>query len=195
MVFRLLISALTVSALTLAWVDAQDTPKSKKKARKEKSVPSAPVLPETPPMPTVQEPAPPPPAPAVTDVPAPAPEGIARVEGPSIHFEKTRHTFGKVKQGDLVKHSFRFTNNGSVDLKISEVKASCGCTVPSWPKNPLKPGESGIIDVKFNTAGKMGKQKKSVTVYSNVGEPPNNFTVLYLEGEVSSPTLPTIEIR
>ncbi len=174
---------------------AQDSPRKRGKKRKKTEV-VIPVLPENPPLEEIKAPENPvPPHTNETEAAAPAMETEGKVEGASVMFEKERHAFGKVKQGDMVKYSFKFTNNGTTDLKIFDVKASCGCTVPSWPKNPLKPGESGTIDVKFNTAGKMGKQKKSVTVYSNIGEAPNNFKVLYLEGEVTSPTLPTIEIR
>lgn len=190
---RLLISLTLVAFLSGTWVCAQDSPQKRDKKRK-KSETGAPVLPENPPAESENVPPPVESPPNESAEVAPA-QGTERVEGASVLFEKERHGFGKVRQGDLVKHSFRFTNNGTVDLKIIDVKASCGCTVPAWPKNPLKPGESANIDVKFNTAGKMGKQKKSVTVYSNVGVAPNNFTVLYLEGEVTSPTLPTIEIR
>ncbi|MCS7086000.1 MAG: DUF1573 domain-containing protein [Bacteroidia bacterium] len=172
----------------------QDAPKKRGRKAKKTTV-AVPVLPEAPPQTENTTPHPATEASASEQKSEPVPVLSERVEGASVLFEKERYSFGKVRQGDLVRHTFRFVNNGSVDFKILDVKAACGCTVPSWPKNPIKPGESGAIEDKFNTAGKMGKQKKSVTVYSNVGEAPNNFKVLYLEGEVTSPVLPTIEIR
>ena len=67
-----------------------------------------------------------------------------------------------------VQHAFTFTNTGSEPLIISNAKGSCGCTVPVWPREPVAPGESGVIDVKFNSKGKKGKQSKKVTLTTNM---------------------------
>ncbi|WP_235831828.1 MULTISPECIES: DUF1573 domain-containing protein [Flavobacterium] len=84
-----------------------------------------------------------------------------------MKFDETEFDFGTINAGDVVEHTFTFTNSGSSDLVISEAKASCGCTVPSYTKTAVKPGDSGEINVSFNSAGKSGKQNKTVTVTAN----------------------------
>ncbi|WP_333875988.1 DUF1573 domain-containing protein [Flavobacterium sp.] len=83
-------------------------------------------------------------------------------------FESQVHDFGTIKQGDKVVHDFKFTNTGGSDLIITDAKGSCGCTVPAYPKEPVKPGESGVIKVSFDSHGKSGEHSKSVTVFCNV---------------------------
>jgi uncharacterized protein (DUF58 family) len=87
--------------------------------------------------------------------------------GPSILFEEEKHDFGTIKQGEIVEYTFKFTNNGSKPLVISNVRTTCGCTVPTWPKTPIQPGQSADITARFNSAGKMGKQNKVITIDSN----------------------------
>jgi hypothetical protein len=82
-------------------------------------------------------------------------------------FEHTDFDFGSVKEGEHVKHSYKFKNTGSEPLIISTAKGSCGCTVPKWPSEPIAPGASGVIDVEFDSKGKPGKQTKRVTVTAN----------------------------
>lgn len=82
-------------------------------------------------------------------------------------FSKTTHDFGNIKQGDKVSTEFEFTNTGNFDLTIFEAKGSCGCTIPEYPKKPIKPGEKGVIKVQFNSAGKEGIQDKSVFIAAN----------------------------
>lgn len=87
---------------------------------------------------------------------------------PTIDFESKEHDFGNVEEGDVVEHVFKFTNNGDAPLIITDAKASCGCTVPSYPKNePIAPGESGEMMVKFNTRGKPNQQMKQVRITAN----------------------------
>ncbi|WP_159799995.1 DUF1573 domain-containing protein [Flavobacterium sp. MK4S-17] len=86
---------------------------------------------------------------------------------PVMKFENLEYDFGTVNEGDKVEHVYTFTNEGSADLIINEVKPSCGCTVPDYTKTPVKPGDSGEIKVTFNTNGKSGNQNKTVTVTSN----------------------------
>ncbi len=100
---------------------------------------------------------------------------------PKLEAVQPTYEFGQVKQGTLVKHKFVVKNTGNKDLIITSVRASCGCTTPNWPKDPIKPGQEAKIDVVFNTAGKLGKQVKTITINSNA-EPP--VKVLYLKGEV-----------
>lgn len=86
---------------------------------------------------------------------------------PIISFDKTVYDFGTVAEGTIVETTFKVTNTGKTDLIITNAQASCGCTVPVWPKENIKPGESGDVLVKFNTAGKPNKQSKTVTLYTN----------------------------
>lgn len=86
---------------------------------------------------------------------------------PAIEFEKDLYDFGRILQGEKVSYSFKFTNSGKSDLVISKVTSSCGCTVGSFPKEPIRSGESGKIEVKFDSEGRKGFQSKTVTVLSN----------------------------
>jgi len=100
---------------------------------------------------------------------------------PVMKFEKESHDFGKIKTGDKVNYDFQFTNTGKSPLIISEAHATCGCTIPEWPKAPVKPGDSGIIKVTFNSAGKSGLQDKQITVTANTVPAQ---TMVHLIGEV-----------
>ncbi len=84
-----------------------------------------------------------------------------------ITFEETEFDFGDVDEGAIVEHVFRFKNTGKVPLLISDARSTCGCTVPLWPKEPIAPGQSGEINVKFDTKGKSKMQKKPVTIIAN----------------------------
>ncbi|TVZ55456.1 uncharacterized protein DUF1573 [Lutibacter sp. Hel_I_33_5] len=86
---------------------------------------------------------------------------------PTISFDKSVYDFGTVKEGDIVETAFKVTNTGKTDLVITNAQGSCGCTVPVWPKKPIKPGQSADVQVKFNTSGKPNKQAKTVTLYTN----------------------------
>lgn len=82
-------------------------------------------------------------------------------------FAETEFDFGTVTEGEVVAHTFTFTNEGKIPLVISSARSTCGCTVPEWPKEPIPPGESGEISVKFNTAGKRNNQKKPIRITAN----------------------------
>ena len=86
---------------------------------------------------------------------------------PVMTFEKTEHDFGTIAADSKVDYSFQFKNTGEADLIITRAMGSCGCTIPEYPKTPIKTGESAKIDVSFNSAGKHGNQQKSVTIYTN----------------------------
>lgn len=89
-------------------------------------------------------------------------------DGPVITFEKKTHDFGDIVQGDKVEHVFAFTNTGNEPLIITNISVTCGCTTPKgWPRDPIPPGAKGEFTVAFNSAGKMGRQNKPVTVVSN----------------------------
>jgi hypothetical protein len=91
--------------------------------------------------------------------------------------------FGKVTDGEKVIYNYRFKNTGSKPLIISSASASCGCTVPEKPEEPIKPGETGFLKVVFNSEGRVGPTHKTVTVISNAYPA---FPVLLLAGEVVS---------
>ena len=88
-------------------------------------------------------------------------------QAPKLEFGKNIHDFGKIKQGEVVKTEFLFTNTGKSDLNIRKTKSTCGCTVSKPEKETLAPGESAKIVVSFNSAGRRGAQQKAVTVFSN----------------------------
>lgn len=104
-------------------------------------------------------------------------------------FEMEEYNFGSIKQGDKVEYEFVFTNVGKEPLVITNAAGSCGCTVPEWPKEPIKKGEKGKIKVTFNSAGKQGMQDKTVTInYAGSSTP----KVLHIKGnvEVPAPAVP-----
>ncbi|QKZ11116.1 DUF1573 domain-containing protein [Spirosoma sp. KUDC1026] len=87
---------------------------------------------------------------------------------PQLTFaEKGIYDFGELTEGDTVEHSFEFTNTGEFPLIINNITASCGCTTPEWPREPVAPGAKGSIRVRFNSRGKQGEQNKTVTVFAN----------------------------
>lgn len=86
---------------------------------------------------------------------------------PVLKFDKDMHDFGRLTAGESIAYSFKFTNAGNADLVISACDASCGCTVADFPKDRIRPGESGYITVSFKSAGKSGQQLQEVTVVSN----------------------------
>ena len=88
-------------------------------------------------------------------------------DGPKIAFSEDTHDFGDIEQGTKVSHVFSFENAGTEPLILSNVLTTCGCTATDWPRDPIAPGSGGKIEVSFNSAGKMGKQNKVITVVSN----------------------------
>ncbi len=101
--------------------------------------------------------------------------------GAMLALENDAFDFGEIKEGEKITHEFKFTNTGGSPLIISNVQASCGCTTPDYSKNPIAPGEAGMVKVVFNSAGQLGKQHKVITVTSNASSP---NTLLHLRGEV-----------
>lgn len=129
-------------------------------------VPSAPVAPAT----TVQV--------NQTNV---SPVGANAGKMAAIKFNETSYDWGTMKEGDKMTHIFKFSNTGVSDLVISDAQGSCGCTVPEWPKEPIKPGKSGEIKVVFDSAHKSGPQTKTVTLTANTE--PSKVTLL-IKGNV-----------
>lgn len=109
--------------------------------------------------------------PAITTAPAgkPAP-GVttskpAVVSGPSIAFAKKEHDFGKIVMGPKASIVFSFTNNGTEPVVLTDVKASCGCTTPKWPSEPIAPGATAQIEAVYDTNGRPGYFEKTITVF------------------------------
>lgn len=99
-----------------------------------------------------------------------------------IKFEKTSHNFGSFPETEKVTCTFKFTNTGNNLLVIHQAIASCGCTVPQYPKQPIKPGESGEIKVTYDGSGKFpGHFKKSITLRTNAKQ---EIVRLYIEGDM-----------
>jgi hypothetical protein len=84
-----------------------------------------------------------------------------------IAFREYEHSFGKVSEGEKVSYVFKFDNLGTADLVIASALTTCGCTVPEYDTKPIPPGESGNLEVVFDTSGKDGMQTKTITVKSN----------------------------
>jgi hypothetical protein len=103
---------------------------------------------------------------------------------PQIKFEAEVHDFGKIIEGETVSYSFKFKNTGKSDLVIADVSTSCGCTVPSYPKTPVRPGDEDEIKVAFSSAGKRGYQSKTIVVVANT-QP--NTTIIKIKAQVVSP--------
>ncbi len=101
----------------------------------------------------------------------------------TMSFVQNSHDFGLITEGEVKEYSFQFKNTGNSPLYIEHAKGSCGCTVPQWPKDPIAPGSSGQIVVKFNSANKVGKNSKKVTIVANT-EPIS--TVLTITADVKS---------
>ncbi len=97
-----------------------------------------------------------------------------------LKFAKETHDFGKVEQGKPVTHVFEFKNTGADPIVINDAQASCGCTKPSFSREPIMPGKTGSISATYNAAA-AGPFNKSVTVTSNAEA---GQVVLYLKGEV-----------
>jgi hypothetical protein len=94
-------------------------------------------------------------------------DGKSNSDLPEIKFEEEEFDFGKITQGEIVSHAFTFKNTGSKNLIISGASGSCGCTVPHWPKEPIKAGEENRINVVFSSEGKSGIQDKTITIITN----------------------------
>jgi len=98
-----------------------------------------------------------------------------------VYFHKTVHEFGEIDEGDQITAKFKFTNTGKTPLTIDNVDVSCGCTMPTFPIVPIGPGENGEIGVVYNSKGKFGTQKPTLTVKTNAVDP---ITKLYLSGSI-----------
>ena len=100
----------------------------------------------------------------------------------SITFEKKEYDFGTVTEGEIIETTFKLTNSGTTDLVITDAQVTCGCTVPVWPKDPIKPGATEEIQVRFNTNGKSNRQQKNITLITNTA---SGREILTLKGMVT----------
>lgn len=104
----------------------------------------------------------------------------AEPQGEAATFAKIKHDFGTFSEAKgKVTHVFEFTNNSGAPVVLQDVKASCGCTTPTWTKTPVAPGEKGQVEVTYNAKGRPGAFSKTITVTSNQG-----VTRLQIVGEV-----------
>ncbi|MBT3208828.1 MAG: DUF1573 domain-containing protein [Bacteroidetes bacterium] len=103
---------------------------------------------------------------------------------PEITFDETTHDYGLLKHKGNGVYEFKFENTGKEPLILTNVKSSCGCTVPTWPKDPIKKGKDGVISVKYDTR-RQGRFQKTITVYSNAKNSPIR---LVIKGEVERAT-------
>jgi hypothetical protein len=117
--------------------------------------------------------------------PASGYEKVNAKDLPKLVFEESHFDMGKIIQGDKVDHRYTFRNEGGGVLVLTDVRSSCGCTVSkNWPKHPIAPGESGHIEITYDSEGRSGRQDRTITVVANTTPP---STVLTLSGEVLGP--------
>ena len=102
-----------------------------------------------------------------------------------IHFNTMEHDFRTLTYEKVAEYSFQFSNSGKVPLVISDVKASCGCTIPEWPKKPLIPGSKGEIIITYDAASPGTFHKEIKVHYNGSGSP----VVLKIRGEVEYPNM------
>lgn len=100
---------------------------------------------------------------------------------PVIYFPETQHDFGKVNEGDKVNYTFKFTNKGSSQLKIKDIKTSCGCTAALVSNDNLAPGQEGTIKVELDTKNRSGKMSRTVTIQSNDPKDPTKILTIYAD--------------
>jgi hypothetical protein len=103
-------------------------------------------------------------------------------EDAAIEFENTEHDYGTIPYKGDGTYEFSFKNTGKTPLLLTNVRSSCGCTVPEWPKEPINSGEKAKIKVSYNTRI-SGSFSKSISVYSNAGKAP---VVLVIKGKVEA---------
>lgn len=114
------------------------------------------------------------------------------VGGAEISFDKEVHDYGVMKQHGNGECVFIFTNTGTSELIISNAKGSCGCTVPSWPREPIAPGKTGELKVKYDTK-RIGLINKSVTIQSNAVTTPTK--IIRIKGEIKAPDATATPIK
>ena len=94
-----------------------------------------------------------------------------------LNLHETKFDFSDISSGQIVSHDFEIKNSGKEFLIIKEVLVTCGCTVSSWPKEPLAPGDSSVIKISFDSNGKIGRQNKVIRIISNAENNPEKITI------------------
>lgn len=126
---------------------------------------------------------------AQNPVSAPVAAKTVNKNAPKFEFaeKNNTHDFGKLPEGPVAEHIFEFKNTGKQPLIITNANASCGCTTPEWPKEPILPGKKGKITVRYNTQGRVGPFTKTVYIQSNAAlEDGRDRYELYIKGEVNA---------
>jgi hypothetical protein len=103
---------------------------------------------------------------------------------PKLIFIESSHDFGTVVEGPQITYDFKIRNDGKEPLVLSNVRASCGCTVPTWPKDPILPGKESVVSATYNTSGRPGHFTKTITIESNAE---GGNKVITITGEVIKP--------
>jgi len=106
-------------------------------------------------------------SPAPTITPEAAPEQKPDGALPVLNFERTDHDFGTITEGQKVSYTYKVTNTGEAPLIIQNAQPSCGCTVPTWSKDPIPVGGTGFVTAEFDSNGKPGIANKTITVTAN----------------------------
>ena len=105
-------------------------------------------------------------------------------KGPVMDFKNNTVDYGVIENGGEPYREFVFTNTGNEPLMIKNAKGSCGCTVPEYSKDPIMPGETGVLKVRYDTK-RTGPINKTITITTN--EPENDTRIIYVKGEVKKP--------
>ncbi len=108
--------------------------------------------------------------------------GVNAAGAPAFEFAETTYDFGTIDEGEVVEHTFKFTNTGDAPLVIQNTSASCGCTTPSYSRDPVAPGETGEVQVKFNSQSRPGVQNKTITITANTNP---SVTRLFIKTNVT----------
>lgn len=115
--------------------------------------------------------------------------GAKNPNGPKFEFKSETHDFGELPEGPVAEHKFEFKNVGTAPLIIQSASASCGCTTPEWPKEPILPGKKGTLTVRYNTQGRVGPFMKDVYIQSNAVSDKERYE-LHIKGTVKAATAP-----
>lgn len=103
-------------------------------------------------------------------------ERMRGMEKTSMHVSDSLHNFGTIKDGDIVQHQYQVFNTGEQPLFIANVQTSCGCTAPSFSKDPILPGQSAMVTLEFNSKGKEGNVRKKALIVANAKNSPYPIT-------------------
>jgi hypothetical protein len=109
-------------------------------------------------------------------------DNVAADMKPIMSFKDTLHDFGTIHEAEVVEYDFAFTNTGKTPLIITSATGSCGCTVPSYPHDPVAAGASAVMKVTFNSANKSGHQEKSVAIITNTIR---GTEMLYIKADIA----------